>query len=233
MIVDIERDKQITLMLSNSPLAKQCTAKSKRSGERCRNLAVTGYEVCRMHGGKTPRGFALPQTKTARWSKDIPSRMAARFIEAQNDPDLLSVRADIYLLDTLLADDMTRLETGESAETWEMMRKAVDKLETGIAAQDYGRIHEGLQVMRDVVDKRILHYATVSEMRSKLEQRRKMVETESKITLSETQAITHEKAMLFVGAIGGILKARIHDPHILRAILADIDALLNVRETSG
>ena len=34
--------------------AKQCKAKSKRSGERCRNPAVVGFEVCRMHGAHGP-----------------------------------------------------------------------------------------------------------------------------------------------------------------------------------
>ena len=33
-----------------NPDARQCKARSKHSGERCRNPAVAGYEVCRMHG---------------------------------------------------------------------------------------------------------------------------------------------------------------------------------------
>ena len=33
----------------------QCIAKSKRSGKRCRNNAVTGYRVCRMHGANGGR----------------------------------------------------------------------------------------------------------------------------------------------------------------------------------
>ena len=38
--------------------ANQCTAKSKRSGARCKNPAVKGYSVCRMHGagGGAPIG---------------------------------------------------------------------------------------------------------------------------------------------------------------------------------
>ncbi len=35
--------------------ARQCTATSKRSGERCRRLAMRGLSVCYMHGGKSPR----------------------------------------------------------------------------------------------------------------------------------------------------------------------------------
>lgn len=33
-------------------LKKQCKAISKISGERCKNPAVNGYDVCRMHGAK-------------------------------------------------------------------------------------------------------------------------------------------------------------------------------------
>ena len=37
--------------------ATQCTATSKRSGKRCKNPAVRGWNVCRMHGagGGRPR----------------------------------------------------------------------------------------------------------------------------------------------------------------------------------
>jgi hypothetical protein len=40
--------------------APRCTAKSKRSGERCKSPAVRGKRVCRMHGayGGAPRGEA-------------------------------------------------------------------------------------------------------------------------------------------------------------------------------
>ena len=38
--------------------APRCSARSKRSGERCRGPAVRGQRVCRMHGagGGAPKG---------------------------------------------------------------------------------------------------------------------------------------------------------------------------------
>jgi hypothetical protein len=38
--------------------APRCTAKSKRTGQRCRAPAVKGWNVCRMHGarGGAPEG---------------------------------------------------------------------------------------------------------------------------------------------------------------------------------
>jgi hypothetical protein len=34
-------------------ITPQCTAKSKQSGERCKNFASKGKSVCRIHGGRS------------------------------------------------------------------------------------------------------------------------------------------------------------------------------------
>ena len=65
----------------------QCHAKSKRSGQQCRRRAVRGRNVCQMHGGVTPRGFALPQTKTGEYSKDVPTRLIADYERTKDDPN--------------------------------------------------------------------------------------------------------------------------------------------------
>ena len=44
--------------LRNLRAAPRCTAKAKRTGERCQGPAAYGYRVCRVHGarGGAPRG---------------------------------------------------------------------------------------------------------------------------------------------------------------------------------
>lgn len=37
--------------------ARQCTARSKRSGERCQNPAAFGCKTCRMHGARRPESI--------------------------------------------------------------------------------------------------------------------------------------------------------------------------------
>ncbi|MBM3330077.1 MAG: hypothetical protein FJY67_11520 [Calditrichaeota bacterium] len=41
--------------------AKQCKAKSKLSGERCKNVAVKGFDVCRMHGANSKNSGGAPK----------------------------------------------------------------------------------------------------------------------------------------------------------------------------
>ena len=43
----------------------QCKAKSKRSGEQCKNYAIRGMKVCRFHGGIQGGKKAKRARKTA------------------------------------------------------------------------------------------------------------------------------------------------------------------------
>lgn len=43
----------------------QCSAKSKRSGERCRKPATPGSPVCAMHGSKSPRAIVAAERRLA------------------------------------------------------------------------------------------------------------------------------------------------------------------------
>ena len=52
---------------------RQCTARSKRSGERCLRYAARGCRVCRMHGANSRRGPQHPNFRHGRTVKDPPT----------------------------------------------------------------------------------------------------------------------------------------------------------------
>src|SRR5579863_9488305 len=79
---------------------RQCAAHSKRSGSRCRKWAMRGHTVCRNHGALSPRGVASPAFKTGRYSRSLPARLVGRYQEAVADPELLSLRDDLALIDS-------------------------------------------------------------------------------------------------------------------------------------
>ena len=43
----------------------QCTARTKRTGERCKGWAIAGGHVCRLHGGSAPQVKASAQLRLA------------------------------------------------------------------------------------------------------------------------------------------------------------------------
>ena len=92
----------------------QCKAWSRRNQQQCRNHAMKGLAVCRMHGGKTPRGPASVHYKDGRHSRFLPARMFAAYKAAGLDPELMSLRQDLALLEARMIDVLQRVDTGEA-----------------------------------------------------------------------------------------------------------------------
>jgi hypothetical protein len=179
-----------------------------------------------MHGGATPTGIALPQTTHGRYSRHLPTRLAARYEEAAHDTELLTLREDIALLDTRLADVLGRVDSGESGALWEALLTAkADYLK----ATDRDRDHM-LTVLLGLIEEGAADYAAWADVRSLLDQRRRLVESERKRLVEMQQTLTVEKAMLLLGAVAGVIKAHVKDRAILQAISADLDRLVSVQE---
>lgn len=68
------------------PNCAQCTATSKRTGERCRAPAVRGYTVCRFHGarGGAPSGKSNGAYKHGQFTAEAieERRIVSDFIKA-------------------------------------------------------------------------------------------------------------------------------------------------------
>jgi hypothetical protein len=94
---------------TDQTITRQCTARSKRSGEQCRKHAMRGRTVCLAHGGKTPRGAASPHFRTGRYSRSLPGHLVAAYERALHDPMLLSLRDEVALIDTMIAETLSEL----------------------------------------------------------------------------------------------------------------------------
>lgn len=197
----------------------ECGAK-KRDGTPCKAPAMANGK-CRIHGGKSLSGIASGTFKTGRYSKYLPEGLVAAYQDAQSDPDLLSVRGDVELLDVLIRSKLVNLDTGESADHWNFLLKCIVKARKAYKNEDYGGLEEQLDEMEALADKRRLHYATEQEINTQLEQRRKLVDTENKIILSKENAVTTEQAMLLVSALLASVKANVSDSAALNRIQAD------------
>lgn len=199
----------------------QCDAKSKQSGKQCKRNASHGSTKCAIHGGKSLRGIASANFKTGRYSKHLPVGLLDAYQDAINDPELLSVRGDIHLIDTLLLSKLQNLDTGESAQHWIALVKHIIEARKAMKSEDYGELSKRLDEMEALADKRRLHYATEDEIIIQVEQRRKLVETEQGMSLKKERAITAEQAMLLVSAMLDSVKRNVSDPTALTAIQAD------------
>lgn len=199
----------------------QCTARSKQSGERCKKDAVGGFTVCHIHGGKTPVGIASPNFKTGAHSKHLPQNMFKTYQDMINNPDLLSVRSDVALIDAMIAAKLPLLESGESAQHWEQVTKFIRQARIAYKTENYGTLEDALNELEAISDKRRLFYATEQEVGNQLELRRKLVDTENKILYNKERALTAEQAMLMISALLDSVRRNVDDADVRGAIQAD------------
>lgn len=72
---------------SRHPRKRRCSARSKRSGQRCRNWAVNGKGVCRMHGARAGR----KPTALGLYSRAVASDLMALVGKLRDDPRTYSL----------------------------------------------------------------------------------------------------------------------------------------------
>jgi len=210
----------------------QCTATSKRTGDRCRGNAITGRNVCYYHGGRTPRGRDCANFKTGLYSRDLPTRLAARYNAARNDPDLKRVDDDLALLSTRLAEVLLKLDTGEAGAIWAALRRVHADLRVARSQGYEDALNDGLTQIGALIERGAADYQQWSEIARLAEQRRKLLETDAKLMLVQQQYITAEQLMLIGGNLQRAVYENVTDPNTLAAIgraFAAIMGYTNIR----
>lgn len=204
----------------------QCQGKSKRTGEQCNGKAIKGRTTCRMHNGNAKRGFALPQTKDGRYSKYLPTRMLARYQQSATDPALLSLREEITLVDSRLADVLTRVDTGESGALWTKARETYKLLQKAMQAGDAAETRNQLSDLDSLLGRGVADWSAWSEIHKLLNQRKALVESERKALLDAHNAMTIDQGMVMVEALIQTVRAHVKDPAALQGISADLSRIL-------
>jgi hypothetical protein len=187
---------------------------------------MRGQRVCRVHGGKTPRGIASPHYKTGRYSRSIPARLADRYEESRNDPRLLDLQDEIGLLDARLTDLLARVDTGESGAIWRDLMQQRSELLAAKRANDIKAQAEAIGAILDLISKGHADYRAWGEVHTVLEQRKRLAESERKRMIEMQQMITSERAMALLGAVVGVVREHVQDRSVLNAISTGIDNLL-------
>ncbi len=215
-------------MQVDTPVAGRrcCTAHSKRTGEPCKQPAMVGKNVCRLHGGKSLSGPASGTWKTGRYSRFLPARMLADYKRALNDPDLLAMRADVALVEARLADLLKRVDSGESGALWGKLQATWLGLEKARKEADTANMAALMATLGSLINRGAADRETWGEVVFTLDQKRKLSESERKRLIDLQQMMTSEQAMALLAAVIDVVRTNVTDRTILAAISADIARLV-------
>lgn len=211
---------------------KLCGAKSKRTGEPCRGLAMANGR-CRMHNGNAARGAAAGPFKTGRYSKDLPTRLRAQYDQSLSDPDLLVMREDIALLDSRLADLLKNVDGGESGSLWKQLRGTWNGFAEARSRTDVNEMTARLSQIEQLIQRGSHESLAWGEIVSLLDNRRKLVESERKRLIDLQLMITSERALLLIGAIEDIVRKNVEDRDVMANIARGIRGLITDRASGS
>lgn len=205
----------------------RCNAKN-RNGEQCGNHAAPGTSKCKFHGGASLVGIASATFKSGRYSKDLPTRLAARYNEALADPKLLELRDEIALVGTRQSELLTHLDTGLSLQHWKDAQAAHSEVMAAIRAKDSVALQIALHALSQALDAGMGDYRVWEEIVEMTEQRRKLVESQWKYQIAAQQTITAEKALVLLAAVVDVIRRHVVDKEILALISNEIRSLTTV-----
>jgi hypothetical protein len=151
--------------------------------------------------------------------------MFAAYRDAGLDPELMSLRQDLALLDARLIDVLKRVDTGEAGATWMALQSAWAKLGR---AQTRGDVDAYQLACADVA--RLLNHgagdtAAWREVGALIEQRRKLVESEQRRLALAAEMISRDQALALCGQVVEIIRRHVADRDVLAAIAGDVQAL--------
>lgn len=183
---------------------------------------------CMMHGGKSLVGIGS-QTLTAggRYSKHLPTRLAGAYRDAEHDPNLLSLREEVKLLDSRLADVLASVSNQESGELWARL-KAAKKQYTSARGKDAEEKKSGaLSDMFWLIEEGWQESQNWAEVRSLIQERRTLVDSERGRLKDMQQMISAERASILLGAVTDVIRRNVRDPRTLAAIAAELGRIVS------
>lgn len=206
----------------------QCTAKSKRSQQRCKGTAVIGSpsQKCRMHGGKGNRiGPANPSFKSGRHSKYLPSRLDALYREALSNPQLTEMSDHIALLEARIQMVLEQTASGDPAPKWHDIREVFADIETGLLSGDQAKSIASMEVMHKLLDSGERWDSAWKTITDTLDALRKLTDTEIKRKKELNQMIPVERVIVLMAAVATAVKRNVTDPEQIRAVQRELEFL--------
>lgn len=204
-----------------------------RAGGQCQDTAIFENGRCRRHKGKAPRGVANPLTKTGRYSLDLPTRVLARYETALADPELLSVRDDIALLQGAITDVMAELKEAEARPDLDTILGTVEKISRDWMSWDWTKMTAELDRLKEAITARQSQRTALREIRDLIREKAALVAQENRLLADRQQLITVEQYLLGMRALGSAVRRLVEDPGTLRAIDAEFRRLASVPDRAA
>lgn len=218
-IVELGRKKSIDNMWVHPEPGYQfgrCKMLTRRGG-RCKQAVRMGNVVCRHHGAGTAAKPGGRPPVTGKHSKHLPLRLLEQYEEFMNNPDVLSMRSELALLDMRVGEILERLDTSHSDAAWGKIRLAYSILKRMDGIDDASMLDmEGL--LEEAIDIEVEEREVWDEVGKLIEQRRKVADTERRRVVDAHQYLSYSEATAMLAFVVDTVMTHVDDPQVRKLI---------------
>jgi hypothetical protein len=204
---------------------KRCKCKTFQA-KRCKDLKVYPNGRCRKHGGASLVGPASPSFKHGRYSKLLPGNLAHHYEVARQDPDLVSLRSELALIDARAAQIIEQLQQGEAGALWRRLKAARDRLQTFRKDKKLKEMGAALEELFTVIEQGVKDADAWTDLLEVTELRRRLVESQSRRERDLKQTVGLSELMALMGAIAASVHRHVTDRNAATAVSNDLRRLL-------
>jgi hypothetical protein len=210
-------------MPGKPPPEKQCTARSRRTGQRCEAWRVKGSAVCYHHGGVTPRGVEAGAFRHGRYSKSLPDQLTSTYREVLADQQRHDLRDELALSRAKADDILRRMERGESDSLWLLLRDKAREMRRASARGEEGRATRLQEEILSLIESgdEALAWADLDGWLGRIQ---RLSEADVRIAIAKQQWISAEELMTMMALILDAIRRHVPDEHTQRALGRELRA---------
>jgi len=143
------------------------------------------------------------------------------------DRNQLALNPEIALIDARIADVAKRVDSGEGGTIWERLENAWSQFESAMTAQDMESIKTQMRVLQILVRKGGEDWEVWKSVTDLIEQRRKLVESESKRMKDQAETMTATEAYVLFNAILTLVNEHVTDKETKAKLQRGFENLVN------
>lgn len=206
---------------------KLCCAKNAKGWPCTQHVLAVGNR-CKQHGGAShPPGPGHPAWKHGRASA-IAQRLPARFRESfqanVQDPDLLSLRPEIAVVDERFYELLQKLDTGESSRAWSQVAVEVEGLldELKEKEPDMDGVVAAVKRIRTLGQRASSYASAWAEIQSVAKTTKELRDTESRRLKDEGAMMAAQDVLGLVHLMMDIIFKHVTDAMVLQNLLDEV-----------
>lgn len=201
------------------------------SGLQCSAPALSGVDLCRVHGGLLQKR-EVGRVKEGQYKEGKAQRYKIRdenlnsiFQQSMEDPELLSLRSSVALIETRIVELVKELQTDATQNTWANLKESVRDLQTCRKYKDSKGYLKALQRVEDLVEQGAGIQERWNALFQAIDRKKEVSQAEWKRLLSLRAVMTADRALELVTLITDAVLRQVRDPQVRGNICVEVQKI--------